>query len=49
MEGMTTREYFFYEWLILEKRITSDKLQLLTQQEMDALACEYTEFERGIK
>ena len=49
MEGMTTREYFFYEWLIVEKKMTSDNYFNLKPQELTDLRVEYLNFEAGLR
>lgn len=41
---MTKDEYFCYEWLLLEKHVTSEKYKLLTQLEYNALQVEYRTF-----
>lgn len=41
---MASEEYFFYEWLIIEKGVTSEKSKQMTGQEFARLKCEYVEF-----
>ena len=37
-------EYFFYEWLIIGKKITEEKFRQLKPSEVEALKTEYDEF-----
>lgn len=46
---MTEAEYFFYEWLIVGKRMTEEALKCLTEQEFDALKDEYVKFKMLLK
>ena len=41
---MTSKEYFFYEWLIVSKGITTDSLKSLTPEQWGGLQAEYQKF-----
>lgn len=41
---ITKEEYFYFEWLIIEKQITSEKYSLLSEKEIHDLIDEYTMF-----
>lgn len=41
-------DYFFYEWLIIEKKITKEKFEKLSMSEMVNFRKEYRIFERGL-
>lgn len=43
MQGMTNKEYFFYEWLIIEKKVTSEKFKTLTKSDFSKLKTEFEE------
>lgn len=38
-------EYFYFEWLILDKNISSEQFEKLTEEEHQALRKEYAEFQ----
>lgn len=44
--NMTSAEYFFYEWLILEKKFTEEDLKKLTTEQFSNLQKEYALFLR---
>lgn len=46
---MTKEEYFFYEWLIIEKQLTEEKFKQLTPQELKDLKTEYSSFESRLR
>lgn len=46
---ISAAEYFFYEWLIIEKRITAEKFQLLTKVELKDLYNEYMGFVTNLR
>lgn len=46
---LSSEEYFFYEWLILGKGMTTEQFKQLTVKEMAALRSEYTEFEKTLR
>ena len=45
---MTSKEYFFYEWLILNKQIDSKTFNKLSTAELHALRKEYASFEKNL-
>ena len=45
---MTSKEYFFYEWLILEKKMDSDTFSKLTRAELHTLKKEYAAYEKTL-
>lgn len=45
----SSEEYFFYEWMIIEKKITQDRLQLLTPEEFKDLQIEYKNFMNKVR
>ena len=42
MEKPSETEYFFFEWLIIEKNMTSEQFTLLTNKQFDELKAEWT-------
>ena len=42
MEKPAEVEYFFFEWLIIEKNMTSEQFTLLTNKQFDELKAEWT-------
>lgn len=38
---MTPEEYFFYEWLILSKEMTSEEFAKMTEEEIKKLKLEF--------
>lgn len=45
---MTSKEYFFYEWLILDKNIDSATFSKLTKEELHTLKKEYAAYEKNL-
>jgi hypothetical protein len=41
---MTSEEYFYFEWLIIEKQMTPEKYSSLSKTEVNNLVNEYVEF-----
>lgn len=41
-------EYFFYEWLILAKKLSEEALERLTCAEREQLVMEYKEFQKTL-
>lgn len=46
---MNKEEYFFYEWLILGKKMTEEQFKQLTSLEFNKLMVEYKKFAKGLK
>ena len=46
---MNKENYFFYEWLILDKKITEEQFKQLTSLEFNKFMIEYKEFKKGLK
>lgn len=44
MESLSKEEYFFYEWLILKKRMTIEDFKRLSHEELEKLILEYIEW-----
>lgn len=42
-------DYFFMEWLIVEKRISEKEFKALSRQELATLRAAYKEFESGLR
>ena len=45
---ITADEYFFFEWLIIEKKMTSETFELLSNEQFDALKLEWAAFMKGV-
>lgn len=45
---ISMEDYFFYEWLIIEKKITEEKFRQLKPSEMEALKAEYGKFKSSL-
>jgi len=45
---MTKEEYFYFEWLIVEKNMTSETYSLLSNEEIYNLIKEYDVFKKGV-
>lgn len=41
---MNQTEYFFYEWLILGKKMTQEEFEKLSKEELERLKLEFIEF-----
>jgi hypothetical protein len=46
---MKPEEYFYFEWLIIEKKMTLEKYSLLSEKETNDLIREYSKFKNNIK
>jgi len=46
---ISKKDYFFYEWLIVGKKISEEKFKQLKPTEIKALKTEYSKFERTEK
>jgi len=46
---MESEEYFYYEWLIIEKQMTSEMYLSLSYKEIYNLIEEYNKFRNNIK
>lgn len=40
---MTDIEYYFFEWLIIQKKVSSEKFESLTENELNSLKLEFAE------
>jgi len=49
MEQMTAEEYFFYEWLVIQKHLTEETFKQLTDDDFMQLKIEYAVFKRSLK
>jgi hypothetical protein len=45
---MTAEEYYFFEWLIIEKRMTSEAYSKLSNKEIHCLLEEYGKFKKQL-
>lgn len=45
--GISKEEYFFYEWLILEKGVTNEVFKDLTRQDFISLRLEYEQWKNN--
>jgi len=45
----TSEEYFYFEWLIIEKNMTVEAYSLLTNREIYDLKNEYNNFRNNLK
>lgn len=43
-KSMNQTEYFFYEWLILGKKMTQEEFEKLSKEELERLKLEFIEF-----
>ena len=43
---ISKEDYFFYEWLIIQKRITEEQFKQLKPSELEALKAEYGKFKK---
>lgn len=41
--------YLFYEWLIIDKKMTEEKFKQLTVSQVYALQTEYNDFKKGLR
>ena len=46
---MTSEEYFYFEWLIVEKKMTSEEYSSLNEKEIHSLMNEYEVFRKQHK
>lgn len=45
---ITTEEYFFYEWLILNEQVTSEEWAAKSRDEKEAYVKKYLEFRKSL-
>jgi hypothetical protein len=45
LSSITVEEYFFYEWLIIEKEFNAESFSLLSSKDKENLIKEYQEWE----
>lgn len=46
---LSSEEYFFYEWLLLEKGMTTEKFKQLPGAKLKALEAEYRTFKKTLR